>query len=531
MKTLTYALLLFLVLQTNVFSQNFRKTLQTIDVQHYQLTIAVEDSTNSINASMDISLKLKKQVQFIQLDFVQKDSLGIGMTIDSILENKKIIAYTHENDKLNIVADSLKIDSLYTFSIHYKGIPSDGLIIGNNKFGDKTFFGDNWPNRAHYWFPCIDHPSDKATIDYIVTAPNNYQVVANGIQIEETNLPNNKKLTYYKTYTPLPTKVMVIGIAKFAVQQSGVFEHIPITTWVYPQTKKEGFYDFETASNILQFFTEKIGPYPFEKLANVQSKTRYGGMENASAIFYFENSVTGKREHEDLMAHEIAHQWFGNSVSEIDWPHIWLSEGFATYFENLYMLHSKGNEEFQQRLINDKKKVIAFSKNHHSPVIDSNATDLMTLLNPNSYEKGGWILYMLHQKVGDETFWNGIKLYYDTFKFKNAFTNDFKNCMSAVSGINLDQFFNQWLEQPGHPILKTSWIYYQNKLGIIVDQTQETTFKFPLDIELIYEDGSSEIKTIEVLNKFEPHEIPTTKNVTKVNFDPNNRLLVEFVKD
>lgn len=529
MKTFTNSLLLFLIVQTAVFSQNFRETLQTIDVQHYKLTLEVLDSTSSINATMDISFRLKKNVHTVQFDFVQKDSLGVGMAVDSISENNKIISYLHENNQLKISADSLKIDSLYTFSINYHGIPTDGLIISNNKFGDKTIFGDNWPNRAHHWFPCIDHPSDKATVEYIVTAPNTYQVIANGIKVEETNLSDSKKLYHYKTFIPLPTKVMVIGVAKFAVQQSATFNQIPVTTWVYPQTKQEGFFDFENATSILQFFTDKIGPYPFEKLANVQSKTRYGGMENASAIFYNENYVTGKRTFDATIAHEIAHQWFGNSVSEIDWPHIWLSEGFATYFENLYMLHSKGNVEFQKRIKADKNKIIAFSKNQLTPVLDFKTTNLMALLNPNSYEKGGFILYMLHQKVGEENFWNGIKLYYDTFKYKNAFTNDFKNTMSAVSGMNLDQFFKQWLEQAGHPILKTSWIYYQNKLGIIIDQTQETIFKFPLDVELIYEDGTSEIKTIEVLNKYEPHEIPTTNNVVKVNFDPNNRLLVEFV--
>ncbi len=531
MKTLQFLFFIISLISFNSYSQNFRETLYIIDIQHYNLNIEVNDTTNRIDATAIISLKLKKKLTTIELDFSSTDSLQTGMNTTFVSENENLIAFNHKNDKLILLTDSLKVDSLYHFTIKYDGIPKEGLIIGTNKHGDRTFFGDNWPNRAHQWFPCIDHPSDKATVEYFVTAPNYYQVIANGIQLEETNLDNTKKLYHFKTLLPIPTKVMVIGIAKFAVQQINTINNIPFTSWMYPQTKNEGFYDFETTPEIVQFFTEKIGPYPFEKLASVQSSTRYGGMENAGSIFYYENSVTGKREHEDLIAHEIAHQWFGNSISEIDWPHLWLSEGFSTYFENLFMQHKFGEEAFQEIMKTEKAKVINFYKQQQTPVIDFKSTDLMSLLNPNSYEKGGWVLYMLHTTIGDEAFWNGIKTYYEKFKFKNAFSNDFKNIMASASGQNLDQFFTQWLEKPGHPILKISWISYQGKLGVIVDQTQELNFKFPLDIEINYDNGTSEIKTIEVMNQYEPHEIPTNGDVKSINLDPNNKLLAEFIEE
>jgi aminopeptidase N len=152
----------------------------------------------------------------------------------------------------------------------------------------------------------------------------------------------------------------------------------------------------------------------------------------------------------------------------------------------------------------------------------------MSLLNANSYEKGAWVLHMLRKKLGDETFWKGIRSYYEKFKLSNASTNDFKNVMKNISGQNLDAFFTQWLQKSGHPVLKTSWLYYQNKLRLLIDQTQENSFQFPLDVEIIYADGTSEIKTIEISQIAIPYEIETKGEVKDVKFDPNAWLLFEM---
>ncbi|WP_111706292.1 M1 family metallopeptidase [Lutibacter citreus] len=514
---------------TYVSAQSYTDRFNTLDVQNYKLNLTVNDSTNVIESTMEVSIKFKKLVDTFDLDLVSKDSTNFGMQVDSVYQNKIPVEFSQKNNKLTIQTKHVFPRLPYRFTIKYSGIPKDGLVISKNLYGDRTFFGDNWPNRAQNWFPCVDHPSDKATIEYIIKAPNHYQVIANGFQIEETNLTNNLKEYHYKTEVPLPTKVMVIGIAKFAVQNIGETHNIPVSTWVYPQTKEEGFNDFSIAKDILAFYIENIGDYPFLKLANVQSKTRFGGMENAGNIFYFEKSVTGKQEHKDLIAHEIAHQWFGNSATEIDWSHLWLSEGFATYFTDLYILKSDGEEAFNKRLDEERQKIFNFYKVQQTPVLDNKTNNYMSLLNPNTYQKGAWVLHMLKNKVGEENFWKGIKTYYDFYKFKNASTNDFKNVMTQTSGKNLDVFFSQWLQKTGHPILKTNWIYGNSKLRIIIEQTQNTIFQFPLDLELIYSDGSSEIKTVEVTTQKEPLVVETKNlNIKKINYDPNNKLLFEM---
>ncbi|MDV7187869.1 M1 family metallopeptidase [Lutibacter sp. TH_r2] len=499
-----------------------------IDIEHYKLALNVNDSTNVIDASMEIQLQYKKATNKLVLDLVEKDSVsGEGMKVQLIFQNNIEVNFTHTNNQLLIEPKHNFPNLTYTYTIKYNGIPKDGLVISKNLHGDRTFFGDNWPNRAHNWFPCIDHPSEKATIEYLVNVPNYYQVVANGSLIEETNISEDITQYHYKTKVPLPPKVMVVGIAKFAVQNIGETNNVPVSTWVYPETKTEGFHDFSVAQKVLSFFITKMESYPFEKLANVQSKTRFGGMENAGNIFYFEKSVTGKQEHEDLIAHEIAHQWFGNSASEIEWSHLWLSEGFATYLTDLYLLETQGEAIFNKRLAEEKTKVLNFYKQYPKPVVDGTQTNFMKLLNPNSYQKGAWVLHMLRNKIGDEVFWKGIKAYYEKYKFSNASTTDFKKVMQEVSGKNLELFFKQWLFRAGHPIIKTSHVFFNKKLRLTVEQLQEKAFEFPLEIELVYNDKTSEIKLIEVSNKAYQYEIETEKEVKSINLDPNLKLLFE----
>lgn len=521
--------LFFLVITSTLTAQNYKQRLNTIDIQHYKLTIIVNDTTNSIDATTQIQLKFKKPVTEFQLDLVNKDSIsGKGMVIDSIYQNNVKVTFSHKKNKIQIQPKHPFPGIVYTYTIKYSGVPKDGLIIGKNMYGDRTFFGDNWPNRAHNWFPCVDHPSDKATIEYIIKAPNQYQVIANGFQVEETNIDNITKQYHWQTLAPLPTKVMVIGIAKFAVQNIGETHNVPVSTWVYPQTKEQGFNDFSNAKKILNFFIENIGTYPFQKLANVQSKTRFGGMENAGNIFYFEKAVNGKQNHDDLIAHEIAHQWFGNAVSEIDWPHLWLSEGFATYFTDLFILENKGKPDFLERIKNERKTILNFYQKKQLPVVDTKTTNYMKLLNANSYQKGAWVLHMLRHKLGDTIFQKGIQDYYEKYKFKNASTTNFKNVMAKASGKNLDIFFSQWLYKSGHPILKTNWIYYNKKVRLIIEQTQKTIFQFPLDLKFIYKDGTSEVKTIQITTKNEPFVIDTKGDVKAIKFDPNTWLLFEL---
>jgi aminopeptidase N len=376
----------------------------------------------------------------------------------------------------------------------------------------------------------VDHPSDKAAVDFIITAPLHYAVVANGIKIEESPVDSKRKLTHWHEEVPIPVKVMVAGIARFAVQYVGTVNDISVESWVYPQNKMEGFYDYAIAVKVLDYFHNHIGTYPYKKLANVQSKTRWGGLENANTIFYFENSVTGEGEREALIAHEEAHQWFGNSATENDWHHVWLSEGFATYFTSLYLENAHGRDRLVTEQKKDREEVIKAYLKNPKPVIDTTIVDIGKVLNTNTYQKGGWVLHMLRHELGDTDFWKGIRQYYATYRNSNALTRDLQRIMEDVSAKKLDLFFKQWLWQAGHPHLSGTWLYDSKAKSVIIEVTQSQPgglFQFPLDLGFIGKDGQKEIHTIQVIARSQKFTIPVANAPGSLVLDPDTWLLFE----
>lgn len=443
------------------------------------------------------------------------------MTVTEVTEKNQPVTFEQDSSALHL---SIQPNEYHTLTIQYEGIPRDGLIISTNKYGRRTFFSDNWPDRAHQWIPCVDNPADKATVDFIITAPSHYQVIANGLKTKEITT-GNLKTTWYSEKIPLPTKVLAVGVADFAIDHSGDVNGIPVYSYLFPEDRQKGFRDYKMAGKILAYFIRKIGPYPYEKLANVQSKTIFGGMENAGAIFYSERSP-GSRDIEELLAHEIAHQWFGDGVTETDWQHVWLSEGFATYMTHLYMESKYGKDTLKAGLVTDRKKIIEFAKKRQTAVVDTTVKEhFMQLLNINSYEKGGWALHMLRRQVGDSIFWKGIRLYFATYNGRNANTSDFRKIMEKVSGQSLAMFFKQWLETAAMPVLEISTKNEKNLLSIEVKQTQDQLFTFPLEYTV---EGSADIHKVEIKDRITQFKITTAGNTGVVNFDPQVNLLAEI---
>jgi aminopeptidase N len=520
-KVYLYPLYLFLLFSLSVKAQ---VPDAPIDVQHYSFSIRINDKDDVIQGKADVTVRFLKDMSSFDLDLVKQNDKGKGMTVTSVMDKKNKVNFEQRGDVLNITATGHE-GSKRTYTITYQGVPADGLIISKNKFGHRTFFGDNWPNRAHNWLPCVDNIADKATVDFTVVAPDHYQVVSNGLKISETAMPGNLKQTKWKESAPLPTKVMVIGVADFAVDHTGDVNKIPVYTYVFPENKEVGFNGYSVAKEILAYYMDKVGPYAYEKLANVQSKTIFGGMENASCIFYFENSV-GDKGIEELMAHEIAHQWFGDAASEKSFGHLWLSEGFATYMTNVYLESKYGEDILKQRLEKDRKQVFDFEKERFTPVVDTAVKDnYMQLLNANSYQKGGWVLHMLRRKMGDELFWKGIRAYYEKFENGNANTDDLQEVMQKTYGQPLEQFFKQWLHTPGHLHLSVKWKYdpIQKVVNLEIGQIQNELYEGTLELSV---DG--ELHQVDFKDRLTIIQVPVNVKATKITLDPNVNLLAEF---
>lgn len=501
-----------------------------IDILEYEFNLVLSDSSDVIKGRAHLRIsKTTDSINEIVLDLISLNEEGKGMVIESVKVAEKDVSFAHEKDIVKIPCDTFcNSEETLTLEIAYSGIPIDGLIISRNKFDDRTFFGDNWPNRARNWLPSVDHPGDKAKVQFNVTAPSHYQVISNGKLLEENDLGNNMRITKWRSDIDLPTKVMVIGVARFSVQHLESVGDTPLSSWVYPQDEQPGFEDFFLAADILRFMEETIGEFPYDKLANVQSKTRYGGMENAGAIFYSERAVNSPRSIENLLAHEIAHQWFGDSVTEKDWPHIWLSEGFATYLTAYYNLKQKGQAEYDKMIAQMVKSVIRYNDNKpDKAIVDYTVQDPNAHLNTNSYQKGGLVLHMLREKIGEEAFLRTLRTYYRTYRDTNANSEDFQIIAEKESSVDLESFFDQWLTSPEIPQLSWDWSFDNSGLKLEIKQLTQRNFSFPIPATF-YTNGTEEHHQLQVSDNSQAFTFDLESKPDSVALSPIGNSLVKL---
>ena len=509
-----------------------------IDILHYRFEIQLTDNSERIEAvaTIDARYKTEGQNQF-RLDLIQQsDALdGKGMVIDSVLDGDTPLDFEHADNQVFIdLGRTVPKGERILVSVHYHGEPAIGLILGPNKYDDFTVFSDNWSSKARNWLATVDHPYDKATSEFIVTAPDRMQVISNGLLMEETDLGNGQRLTHWKNSVPISTWLFALGAAEFAVQYVDTFDGKSIQTWVYRQDREAGFYDFAVPTKqALAYYSDLIGPFVYEKLANIQSNSVGGGMEAASSVFYGDRSVTGNRDRrwQHVIIHEIAHQWFGNAVTEYDWNHLWLSEGFATYYTLLFREYAYGVDDFRQGLQDARNRIIVYydEQDYDFQIIRDELPDLDDVSGGMIYQKGAWALHMLRELLGTDTYHAGVRSYYNEFINATAHTGDFRRHMEEASGMDLRNFFKQWLHQGGIPQLEGSWSFNAGTLTIQLKQVQPTySFDIPVEIEIGFADGSSEIKTLH-LNQPIQTSYAFDKDVTSVLIDPHTRLLAQWV--
>jgi aminopeptidase N len=509
---------------------------KNIDIKHYVFKLSLSDADNEITGTTLVTINFKEAgMKNFRLDFINKTSVrkDKGMVVDAVSINNAAIDYTHGNDELiiSLPAPSTKNQTL-TFTIQYHGIPYDGLRIGATKLGDRSFFNENWPNRGRHWLPIVDHPYDKATSEFIVKAPSHYKVVSNGLLLEESELGNSTRLTHWKQSVPVSSWLFVIGVADFAVKYVDEFRGKSIQTWVYAKNREAGFYDFdEPTKKVLEFYSNYVGPYAYEKLANIQTPSVYGGMETSSAIFYGEDLVTGKRDERtrDVVIHEIAHQWFGNAITETTWDDAWLSEGFATFFTLLFIENEYGKEEYTKGIIKARKSVYDMSvKMPDFSIVSNRTAEKEDVTSGITYQKGAWVIHMLRNLIGEKNFKKGIQNYYAKYFNANTTTSEFRVEMEKVSGKDLKLFFKQWLYQPVNPTINASWTYNTStkKLTVQLHQTQKFLYNVPVEIGY-YKKGANTptILTMNLKDKDQEFSFPLAAAPEKLELDPRALLL------
>lgn len=507
-----------------------------VDVIDYRFELELGDTSDRLSGVAEIEVQFAGDERRLRFDLASIDpATGKGMSVSAVAVDGGAAPFTHVGNVLFVdLPRSYARGERLRLRIAYAGIPASGLKIGPNRYGERTFFSDNWPDKARHWLPTVDHVYDKATSNMVVTAPAHYQVISNGLLVEETDLPDGRRRTHWRQSVAISPWLYVLGVARFAVQHVGTFDGKAIQTWVYARDRDKGFHDFAVPTrDALAFYSERVGPFLYEKLANVQSNSVSGGMESASAIFYSEGSVTGTRSERwrNVIIHEVAHQWFGNAVTEGDWDDVWLSEGFATYFTLLFIEHAYGHDEFMRGLEDSRQRVIAFDqKQPDYRIVHDNLDDMSKVTTGQIYQKGAWVLHMLRGMVGDEAFWAGIRSYYRAHKDGHATTADFRGEMERASGRDLGNFFDQWLTRGGLVRLDGTWRYRADTKSVVVTLSQRDAtrlFSMPLQVA-IYTEGSATptITTVQLDRATQEFTIASARPV-RVVLDPQQWVLME----
>lgn len=489
------------------------------------------------NARAEITiLILKSGVTDIDLDFGE-------MTIDSASINNAPAEFEHAAGKLNLkLPRPFATQSRPIISVTYHGKPKDGLILTIDKDGKPSAVGDNWPNRLHHWIPCFDHPSAKATITFSVTAPDRNLVVANG-RLEQVQTTSGASRTWiYSERIPIPPYCMIIAVGQFAKVEPPKSTVTPLSYYVPQSDRRFAMQGFAPANPSLKVFTQTVAPYPYDKLALIVGATRFGGMENSGAIVFTSNLFTPRddvrpissvfkipRRTVNLIAHEIAHQWFGDSVTESTWADLWLSEGFATYFAGLFLQRVEGEKVFQDYMRDTAETYFRYARSKRTPIFDDETENLNQLLNANNYQKGAWVLHMLRSMLGDEAFFRGIRAYYRNHRNSTASTEDLRVALERASGVDLRQFFKSWVYGPGHPHYHFSWHWdrARRRIKLRLNQLQtEPYFPNPLTISVVTVRGSQQV-ILRPLSKETVGEVRLNGPPLAVHLDRENKVLKE----
>lgn len=444
------------------------------DVLGYDLSLDLQDGSDSIGALQRVrALVTSDGLRSLRLDLR-------GLHVDSASVQGVPVRPDRRGDTLLLPVPSrlhLVTGDTVTASVAYHGRPADGLSLKRDIHGRWTVFADNWPDRARNWFASVDHPADKAAVTFRVTMPSDWTSVANGVRVLDLPLPDGRRRQVWVEKIPIPVYTMVVGAGRLAVEDGGVARvgpgrrAVPIHYVVFPEDAARGPQLFGDAARIVETFSRLFGPYPYRKLDLVESATRYGGMENTTAIFFPEDGVSRGSVTEATVAHEITHQWFGDGVTEARWRDLWLSEGFASYGDALWQEASAGRDAYRRRMAEFEARYLG-SDAVGRPVLGPVPADLTRLLDANAYQKGAWVLGMLRGLVGDSAFFGGLRRYFARYRGESALTADFESAMESASGRDLGWFFDQWLHRAGAPSVVVDWSWDAGRGSLALDACQ-----------------------------------------------------------
>jgi aminopeptidase N len=511
--------------------QNLRVNPNTLnyDVTYHELRFSVDPSVTNpyINGIVKTTFKALSDIDAVTFD------MATELTVSSVTMNSASLTFSQSNYELNInLPATVTTGNSATVVITYAGSPpqAEGAFTRGTHSGTPVIFTLSEPFGARDWWPCKQDLNDKvSSIDVYITAPSQYTSVSNGVEPEAPVTIGSQKTTHFRHNYPIPAYLIAIAVTNYQVftQQAGISpNNFPIVNYLYPESYTTNVSLLAQTLPIMNLFETLFEAYPFrnEKYGHAQFGWG-GGMEHTTVSFMGDFNRS-------LIAHELAHQWFGDKITCGTWKDIWLNEGFATYLASLVIENFDGQAAF----IADKSNMITnitSSLNGAVYLTDTQALDVNRIFSGRlSYNKGAMVLHMLRFKLGDAIFFQGIKNYLAdvNLAYKYAITSNLQTHLEAVYGSSLTEFFNDWVYNQGYPIYN---ITVQNTTAgqarITVAQTTSHNsvpfFEMPVPVRLLGASGQSQDVVVNNTVNGEQFNITVPFTVTGVQFDPNKNII------
>lgn len=500
-----------------------------IDVQHYDVDLVIDMTNKRLIGSVQLSIHITDpHASSFYLHL-------ISLTITNAIKNGQSISFSRSDDKVYFTIDSHSQDFILT--LDYAGTP------GNDGFGG-FFFQNNYaftigqglysqpPSMLRHWIPSHDVPSDKATLDLRLTVPKELDAFANG-RLISTTIKNNTKTFYWQETHPIATYLIAIAVGEYVqldmpfVSRNG--KSLSLEFYVFPNDVNKAHRDWSNLPRMLTFYEQAFTPYPFDRYSMAQAYNR-GAMEHQTMTTYSHELITGDNRYDYIVAHELAHHWWGDLVTLADWRDIWLNEGFATYSEALYFQHLFGNDYLGHYM--EALSEIYFSevtRRGHFPIYDPEY-----MWGGTIYQKGAWVLHMLRWTIGEQAFWSTLQTWAQRYAYANASIADFIVIAEEQSGQELQWFFDQWIYRAGYPDFDIAWDYQKNaEMGYTVtidlQQQQWDKFQFVAPVEAqIQTSTKSLLDTLWSRSQQQEFQIDLDAAPINLIVDPNNWLLKQY---
>jgi len=521
------------------------------DVQHYTIRLSFDRAKKIVFGDTTVDLTPLSSLTQIELD-------SIGMTFTSIkfASGGTELPYKTASDKVMVTlgrafapGDKISLRLKYTITAPKRGVYFIAAASGAEKARHPAqIWSHNEPEDARYWFPSFDFPSDKATSEEFITAPKGEIAVGNGAFVEKKPEANGAATFHYRMEVPHSTYLTSFVVGNF-IKLEDKYRDLPLGFYTYDGRQPVAKIAFSRTGEMMKIFEELTGVgFPFAKYDQIMVSgfQEFDGMENVTATTLADTEVMfaeypfARTLVEDLVSHELSHSWFGDMVTCRNWSELWLNEGFATFMEAAFREKVYGRENYISKLGQDRDAFIADdtagSKRRHA-LRNELAKPDNSVFDITTYQKGGLVVHMLRETVGDAAFWKGITLYLNKYKYGNAVSSDLEAAMEEASGKDLKWFFDEWVYSAGYPKLDVRQQYdpAAGQLKITVDQIQNidqitpAAYRFPLDIEIQTPSGAV-TQTLDITKRSETFTVAVPAEPTKLVVDKAEKVILKLVR-